>query len=139
MGLRDVALVAAGGVVGTAAREALALGVPAAGGVPWAILVANLSGALLLGLLVGALAARGPETAGHRRVRLALGTGVLGGYTTYSALAADTAGLLGTDPALAVAYGLGSVVLGVALAAAGLLVGHRVGRSRAADDGEEEW
>lgn len=117
-----VGLVAAGGALGTAAREGAALAVPSADGIPYAIFGVNLVGALLLGVLFGALGRR-RETARTRAARLLLGTGVLGGFTTYSALAADTASLWGSAPALAAGYAIVTVVAGVALAGLGLRLG----------------
>lgn len=109
-------LVAAGGAVGTAARAGLAWAWPTApGAFPWTVFCENVAGALALGALLGALARReGPD--GWRAPLLA--TGVLGSFTTYSALAVDLASLTGSRPAIALAYALASVVVG--LAAAGL-------------------
>ncbi|KJL25501.1 putative fluoride ion transporter CrcB [Microbacterium oxydans] len=118
--LRRILLVAAGGTVGTAARLGLGLMLPDAGGFPVAVLVANVVGALLIGLL----AARLPATA---ELRLALGTGVLGGFTTYSAFMTGTLSLWADEPVVAVAYAVGSLALGLAAAALGL----RIGRPRA--------
>lgn len=117
--LRRILLVAAGGTVGTAARLALGLAVPDAGGFPVAVLLANVVGALLIGVL----AARLPASAD---LRLLLGTGVLGGFTTYSAFMTGTVSLWSEAPALAAAYALGSLVLGIGAAALGL----RLGRPR---------
>jgi len=112
-------LVFAGGSAGTGARALLAEAVPSVGGLPVAILGINIVGAFALGFLLDALARRGPDT-GARRLRLLLGTGLLGGFTTYSALSLDTAGLLADGHALrATAYGLGSVVGGLLAAGAG--------------------
>ena len=93
------------------------------------LLIVNITGALLLGILLEALAVRGPDRGGRRRLRLLLGTGVLGGYTTYSLLAADVAGLL-LDGRIAVAlgYGVGSIVLGILAAWAGILLARGLGR-----------
>jgi fluoride exporter len=88
-----------------------------------ATLAVNLLGALLLGALLEALARRGPDTGRRRLLRLGLGTGVLGGFTTYSTLAVETATL---PTALAVAYLAASVLLGAAAALAGVLLGRRV-------------
>jgi len=117
--LRRILLVAAGGTVGTAARLTLGLVVPDAGGFPLAVLIANVVGALLIGVL----AARLPASAD---LRLMLGTGVLGGFTTYSAFMTGTVSLWTDAPVLAVAYALGSLVLGLGAAALGL----RLGRPR---------
>ncbi|PZQ88260.1 MAG: hypothetical protein DI534_12435 [Leifsonia xyli] len=120
-----------GGVAGTAAREGLGLVIPSAGGVPWAILVANLAGAFALGVLLEALVRRGPDHGIRRRLRLLLGTGFLGGFTTYSALATDTAVLFGAGNAgLATAYALGSVVVGALATTAGILIAAAAHRAR---------
>lgn len=118
--LRRILLVAAGGTAGTAARLGLGLMLPDVGGFPVAVLAANVVGALLIGLL----AARLPASAD---LRLALGTGVLGGFTTYSAFMTGTLSLWADLPVIAIAYAVGSLALGLAAAALGL----RLGRPRA--------
>lgn len=119
MTLRAVLLVALGGTLGAAARLGLGLLIPDADGIPLAVLTANLLGALLLGIL----AARLPPAT---ELRLLLGTGMLGAFTTYSAFATGTVSLWQSAPALAAAYAAGSVVLGLAAAVLGL----RLGRPR---------
>lgn len=114
---RLLLLVFVGGMLGTAAREAILLLAPT-DGVPWSVLVVNLSGAFLLGALVRGLESR-DETPRRRDARLLLGTGVLGGFTTYSALAVDAVVLLESAPLLGIAYALGSVVAGVVCASVG--------------------
>ncbi len=126
MHLRPVslALVFAGGVLGVLARELLMIAVPDAMQLPLAVLIANLLGALLLGILLEAVARRGPESSGRRSLRLLLGTGVLGGFTTYSALAQAVLLLWsGGEVWLALGYGVGTLVLGAAATWAGVLVG----------------
>ncbi len=113
--LAPVLLVAAGGTIGTAARLGLGLVIPESDGLPVPILVANLLGAFCLGLV----AARLPGSSG---MRLFLGTGLLGGFTTYSAFTVGTITLAETAPWLAAAYAVGSVILGIAAAAAGLRI-----------------
>ncbi|VTR77826.1 fluoride efflux transporter FluC [Cellulomonas hominis] len=113
-------LVAVGGAAGSLGRYGLAQALPVQHGWPLGTLTANLVGAFLLGALLEALGRRGPETPGVLRVRLALGTGLLGGFTTFSALALETerllaAGALGTG----LGYAAVSVVGGVLCAAAG--------------------
>jgi CrcB protein len=109
----SVGLVAAGGTVGAAAREALVLAVPSTGWFDTVIFCINLSGALALGVLLEALLRQGPEDDRRRRLRLLLGTGVLGGYTTYSTLAVETARLLADgDLGGAALYSLATVLLG---------------------------
>lgn len=121
---RFLALVALGGAIGTAIRALLAEAFPGHDGISWVILVINVVGAFCLGLLLEALALRGPDVGGRRTLRLFVGTGVLGGFTTYSTLADDTAQLLdvgqwgaGSGYALlSVVLGLGAVALGIWLA-----------------------
>lgn len=111
-------LVFLGGTVGTLARHLLAELVPKVGDLPLTIGAVNVAGAFALGLLLGGLRG-GPLT--HRpHVRLLVGTGVLGGFTTYSALAVDSVRLARDDVALAAAYGVGSVLLGLLAAALGV-------------------
>jgi CrcB protein len=119
-----LALVAAGGAVGTAARAGLELAIPELGGLPLAVLLINLVGAFLLGLLTAALVRRAPDDRRRLRARLLLGTGFCGGFTTYSTLAVGAAGLLraGTT-GLGVGYAVGSVLLGAVAAWIGIAIG----------------
>lgn len=114
MNLRRVLLVIAGGTAGTAARLALGMLLPDAGVLP--VLIANVIGAFLIGLLT----ARLPSVTD---LRLLLGTGALGGFTTYSAFMTGTVALWADAPLLALAYAAGSLVLGLAAAASGLHLG----------------
>lgn len=116
---RDVGLVALGGALGTAARAGLTLVAGDLG--PALVPLVNVVGAFLIGILFG-IGSRMPPTPRARRVQLFMGTGVLGGFTTYSALAVEAA-----DPAL-LWWGVATVLVGTAAAWAGLLVGR--GRRR---------
>lgn len=117
----SIALVLAGGTAGTGSREALSLAFPPLDGVPVTILCVNVVGAFCLGLLLEALGRRGPDHGRRRRLRLLVGTGFLGGFTTYSALAADTAVLLDQQPSgVGLAYALGTLVIGAAATWAGV-------------------
>lgn len=121
-----VLLVAAGGAVGTAARHGVTAAVGPGDGWPAATFAVNLVGAFLLGLLLERLARRGPESVGARRVRLAVGTGLLGGFTTFSALAIEVERLAAVGrPALGLAYGLVSVLAGFVAALLGVLAAAR--------------
>jgi CrcB protein len=85
--LAVVAAVAAGGVVGAEARYGLALALPHAPGEwPWSTLVANVTGCLLIGVLMVLVTER---LRVHPLVRPLLGVGVLGGYTTFSTYSVD--------------------------------------------------
>lgn len=84
---RNVVLVAVGGAVGASARVAVSAVVPAAqGGWPWATLAANLSGALLLGLLLRVI---GESLTGGVWARPLIGTGIIGAFTTFSTLSLE--------------------------------------------------
>lgn len=120
-----ILIVAVGGAVGTAARYGLSTVVAPQGGWPVATLTANLVGAMLLGLLLEALVRAGEEIPRRRLIRLGLGTGVLGGFTTFSAFAVEVERLsAGGATATALCYfavslagGLAACLGGVALAA----------------------
>ena len=127
-----LALVALGGAAGTLARYGLGLLWADAAGVTLAV---NLAGAFVLGALVtllGSAAARSWPGARAERLRLLLGTGVLGGFTTYSGLATQTGQLLlAGDAPSALGYAGFSLVGGLVASLAGIWAGS-LGNPRAA-------
>lgn len=103
-------LVAVGGAAGALARWGVEESLPQADGAfAWWLLLVNTSGAALLGLLVMGLATRRPTS---RRARPLLGTGVLGGWTTFSAASLDLQQHLagGRPGAAAVSFAVGLVL-----------------------------
>jgi len=117
-----LAMVGLGGALGSLARRGVAdLLTPAAHGFPMATLLTNLSGCLLLGLLLVVSENRLPPS---RYLRPFLATGVIGGFTTFSTFAVET-DLLGKDghAGLAVAYVVASLVGGLAATWAGISIG----------------
>jgi fluoride exporter len=108
----NIGLVAAGGAIGTGLRFGLGWLLPAQHGLPISIFVANVVGAFALGLLLEFLADTSLDVGWSRRVRLGVGTGMLGGFTTYSALATDTVTLALAHPVVGVSYALLTVVIG---------------------------
>ena len=120
---------AVGGVLGVVVRAAI-VGPADAAVEPWVTLAVNVTGSLLLGIVIGGLGER------HPHVRAFLGTGVLGGFTTYSAFAVETA-LWVTTPWQAAGLAAASVAGGVAGATAGLFVGRRIGRRPGGVDAPE--
>lgn len=120
-----IGLVAAGGMVGSGLRYVISGVVPHWGGVPVATFGINGVGAFALGWLLELLAGRGGDAGWSRRIRLAVGTGVLGGFTTYSALATETVVTGLRHPWLGLAYGLGTVVVGAVASVAGIGMGRR--------------
>lgn len=123
----------AGGALGTLVRAGLARLWPhTAGELPTATLAVNLVGALALGFLQGRLALA-PDTGWRRTLRLGLGTGFMGGLTTYSTFIVEVEHLAGGADLLGAAtYLAGSLVAGVALAAVGLWLAGLGARRRTA-------
>lgn len=119
-----------GGTVGTAIRAWLEAAHPFVPGEwPWTTFWINISGALVLGVLLEVLAELGPDRGWRRGLRLGVGTGVLGGYTTYSTFAVETLQVLRSGAWLvALGYALGSVVLGLVAAFAGARLVRRLMR-----------
>ncbi|MET9359718.1 fluoride efflux transporter CrcB [Streptomyces sp. NPDC006632] len=82
-----VAVVALGGAVGAAARYGAALLWPTApGSFPWTTLLVNAAGCAVIGVFMVVVT---DVWAAHRLVRPFFGTGVLGGFTTFSTYAVD--------------------------------------------------
>jgi CrcB protein len=111
-----VAVVALGGAAGASARYGASLVWPTpADGFPWTTLGVNTVGCALIGVLMVVV---GRVRSAHRLVRPFLGTGVLGGFTTFSAYALDVRRLVEGDR---VAAGLAYLFLtpSAALAAVG--------------------
>ncbi|MEJ3403654.1 CrcB family protein [Rathayibacter sp. YIM 133350] len=126
---RSVSAVAVGGLVGTGIRLAIDAVLPHAGAdFPWATLLINVSGALALGWLVGGIWKR-PHVPSW--LRAGLGAGVLGSYTTFSAMVVSVIDMGASDAgAGAAAYLAASLVVGFAAAALGLAVGSRQAHRR---------
>ena len=121
-----IGVVTLGGATGTALRYAVTHLLPTTPLIPWATWCVNVMGAFLLGLLLERLAHSGAETPRRTLVRLGLGTGLLGGLTTYSALALEVQDLLARgEVSVGLGYGLGSVAAGLAAAALGIVVAGR--------------
>jgi CrcB protein len=130
-----LAVIAAGGALGSLARWGVAEALPhTPGEVGWSTFAVNVSGAVLIGVLMTLVL--GPWSR-HRYLRPFLGVGVLGGYTTFSTYVLDTRGLLAAGaPLTAAAYLLGTLVAGLAGVWLGVvtgrlliaLVGHRGAR-----------
>ena len=118
---RVLGTVLVGGALGTGARYGLGSAFPTPDGTwPWTIFTVNLLGAFALGLLLDALARSGVDEGWRRTVRVGVGTGVLGGFTTYSTFAVEVDQLVrGGHLALAAGYAVASVVLGTLAATLG--------------------
>ena len=126
------AVVGLGGAGGALARAGLAdLWPHAVRGWPWSTLVVNATGSALLGVLLVVLAAHYPR---DRSARPLLGTGVLGGYTTFSTFSVDAAQLVRFDrPGVALGY----VVASIAAILLGALLGVALARRFLGDEGSQ--
>ena len=88
---------------------------------PWATLVINVSGSLLLGVVTGLVLYRG----GPDDLRLIVGTGFCGGYTTFSTASFETVRLAQRNSmALALGYGAATIVLTLGAGVLGLFAVH---------------
>ncbi len=114
-------LIFVGGGVGAVGRHFVGLAALCqfGPGFPYGTLVVNIVGSLAMGLLIGWLVRRGGST----DLRLFLATGVLGGFTTFSAFSLDFANLWERgEPTLAFGYVAGSVVVSLVAVFAGLWI-----------------
>lgn len=117
--IRVLAAVFAGGVVGTAGRVGIDLLLPTEpGAFALSTLIVNVLGSLLLGAAVSAFWPRLSVVQ-----RAAVGPGLLGAFTTFSAVAAS---VVHSEPLLAAATVIGTALLAFAAAAIGLRLGTRI-------------
>jgi CrcB protein len=116
-----VAMIALGGALGTLARAGLAEAAPAGRGQwPWPTFAVNLCGAFVLGWLLTRLAER---TAPSRHWRFFAGTGFCGALTTFSTFQIETLRFARDgEVELALAYPIVSILAGMAVAVAGVLL-----------------
>lgn len=111
--------VALGGAIGSAARYGVTLAAARMTGLPLGTLAVNVAGSFLMGLLAAILALRG-----NQHLAPLMLTGILGGFTTFSAFSLDTLTLWERGEAgLALAYVFGSVLLSLLAIIAGLAIG----------------
>ena len=115
--------VALGGAIGASARYGVnIMATRLVPGLPVGTLVVNVLGCMAMGLLASGLALRGGQ-----HLAPFLLTGVLGGFTTFSAFALDTTVLWQRgDSGLAMGYVLASVVHSLAVVSAGLAIGRGI-------------
>jgi fluoride exporter len=122
--MRAYILVMAGGALGAALRYALARALPLDTAWPWPTFIANVAGGVLMGLLSAWLLRAGQA---GELLRLLLGVGLLGGFTTFSAFSLEMAKMMDQGQvSLAAGYALASVIIALAAVFAGMAVGRGV-------------
>ncbi len=119
--------IAVGGVVGAEARYGIdRLVPPSRSGFPWATFVINVSGCLLMGVLMVVLT---ELLTPHRLLRPFLGIGILGGFTTFSGFTVDAVRLVAAHQAgLALTYLVATLIGAAAALALGTVVTRSLGR-----------
>lgn len=131
---KNIALVFLGGCVGTLARAWLSATFPAAKGTfCWATFTINLTGAFALALLTGITAFAINNKTTRENTRLLLGTGAMGGYTTYSTLMVDTLKLGSQNLTLASAYLAATIIGGFITAYFGFWLAGAIAKKRGGD------
>lgn len=127
----DITLaIAAGGALGALGRYGLSVALPhRPGSFPWSTFTTNVSGCLLIGVLMVFLT----EVAGrpHRLARPFLGVGILGGFTTFSTYTVEVQQLVaGGAPRLAFAYLFATVAGALVAVQVGILATRVATRTR---------
>ncbi len=118
-------MVAFGGGLGSVARYGMARAWPTpAGGFPWATFATNVLGSLALGLVMVYVIEVWPPS---RYRRPFIGVGIIGGFTTFSTWMSESRGLIATGHlAVADAYALTSLVVGLAAVWSGIALARRL-------------
>ena len=118
-----IPVVAVGGILGALTRAEIDALIPhATGEWPWSTFAINVLGAFVLGLLLQALL-----RVERRWVRPFAITGILGGFTTFSALSMQTRDMLANGSGgLALVYAVGSVIVGVGAVGLGIALGRQL-------------
>ena len=117
--MKNVFLVGLGAMLGAMARYGLLVAFPLKG-FPWAIALINISGSFLLGLVAALVSKDDPK-------RLFIGTGILGGYTTYSTFSLDVVEQFQKGEYLAAIGNVSLQTIGsIALCAVGFAIGSKL-------------
>ena len=117
--------VALGGAAGSVLRYQMGRAVTSLAGpgnaFPWGTLAVNILGSLLMGALVGWMARGAAGQQGSESMRLLLGVGLLGGFTTFSAFSSELVTMLHRGQAgMAAGYAAASLIAGMAAVIIGL-------------------
>lgn len=122
--MKELLYIGAGGFLGTLTRFAIQLAIPTVNvGFPWAVLLINALGSLFLGWFF-TIAVPGKITP---QLRLAIGTGFTGAFTTFSTFTLDIVRLSeGGEWISAAIYMIVSLLAGLLLCALGISLGQRM-------------
>lgn len=117
--MNSIFLVMSGGAIGAGLRYGITRALPVSpGGWPWPTFAANVVGGLAMGVLA-AWVLRGDNSA--EPLRLFIGVGVLGGFTTFSAFSLEMAQMVQRgETGMAAAYAFASVLLALGALFAGM-------------------
>jgi fluoride exporter len=125
-----LAVIGAGGAIGTSARYGTALAIPPrSGAYPVATFLVNVAGAVILGAVAELPAGSLPA---HELSRPAIGTGFCGGLTTFSTMSLEIYQLWPGQPEIAAAYAAASLAAAPACAWAGVALVQTARRPRRA-------
>jgi len=113
--IKNSILVSVGGGIGALLRYGLNQWIPYAV-IPWATLLMNVIGSFVLAFLTFSLF----QDARYSKMKLFVGTGICGGFTTMSTYALETVKLLNTNPAAALLYTMLTLFIGVGMSFAGM-------------------
>ncbi len=111
--MKMLLLASAGGAIGAGARHLVNISMDRLLGssFPWGTFTVNIVGSFLMGLIVEFIVTR---AAGSAELRTFLATGILGGFTTFSAFSLDVANLVNNkEQGLAALYVVGSVGISI--------------------------
>ncbi|MFC5833345.1 fluoride efflux transporter FluC [Nonomuraea insulae] len=124
-----IAVIAAGGALGALARYGAQTALPAGPGeFPWATFLVNVSGCLLIGVLMVVIT---EVREAHRLVRPFLGVGILGGYTTFSTYVVDVQRAVAAGaPVTGLLYLAATLLAALAAVTAGMWVTRRLAKTR---------
>lgn len=123
----NLALVASGGAIGAAIRHLANLAAARLFGTafPWGTLIINVAGSLAMGVFVGYFVRK---LGVSNELKLLVATGILGGFTTFSAFSLDFAALWERGAAIsAFGYALGSVISAILALFLGLWLARNIG------------
>ncbi|CAM4516702.1 MAG: fluoride efflux transporter CrcB [Paenibacillus macerans] len=115
----DVIALIVGGFFGSLLRYGLGVGIPSVGSFPLSTVIINLTGCLFLGWFFTIAPLR--KIPSH--LRLGLGTGFTGAFTTFSTFSVQTLEALSSNrPGTAAAYALANVIGGLLMAGLGVRI-----------------